>query len=235
MRVIDREETKLVAGFRSTTRANARLLALTRSGYLERRFVGTIAGGRKGVYFLSAKAAALFGIRHSRVPGRLDRNLGTELFVEHQKCVNSIFLAMKYRPISNPEVRLRKWIRFREPLTKGSRIIPDAYFELDSPAGIQSMFLEADLGTETSTIWKRKIEAYVRLAISGEFRDLFHQQRFRVLVVTKSERRSTTIQAVIARRTGKIFWLSTFESINRDGLWSPIWLRPRGNQRHSLV
>ena len=34
MRIIDREMTKLVAGFNSTRRANARLLQLTRTGLL---------------------------------------------------------------------------------------------------------------------------------------------------------------------------------------------------------
>ena len=40
MRVIDREQAKIVAGFGSTTRANARLLALTRAGLLRRFFLG---------------------------------------------------------------------------------------------------------------------------------------------------------------------------------------------------
>jgi hypothetical protein len=38
MGVIDREQAKIVAGFGSTTRANARLLALTRAGLLRRFF-----------------------------------------------------------------------------------------------------------------------------------------------------------------------------------------------------
>ena len=59
MRIIDREQAKLVAGFGSTTRANARLLALTKAGLLSRFFVGSIAYGRKAVYSLSAKGCAL--------------------------------------------------------------------------------------------------------------------------------------------------------------------------------
>ena len=50
MRVIDREQAKVVAGFGSTTRANARLLALTRAGLLRRFFQGTVAGGAKALY-----------------------------------------------------------------------------------------------------------------------------------------------------------------------------------------
>jgi len=47
MRLIDREMAKAVAGFQSTTRANTRLLKLTRLGLLHRFFVGTVRAGLK--------------------------------------------------------------------------------------------------------------------------------------------------------------------------------------------
>jgi hypothetical protein len=59
MRIIDRELTKVAAGFRSTTRANARLLKLTRAGLLNRFFVGSIAAGRKAIYTLSKRGEFL--------------------------------------------------------------------------------------------------------------------------------------------------------------------------------
>jgi hypothetical protein len=62
MRVVDREQAAIVAGFASTTRVNARLLALTRSGLLRRFFLGTTAGGTKALYALSAKGAQLVGV-----------------------------------------------------------------------------------------------------------------------------------------------------------------------------
>src|SRR5438067_12188682 len=43
MRIIDREMVKMIAGFKSTTSVNIRLLALTRAGLLRRFFVGSIA------------------------------------------------------------------------------------------------------------------------------------------------------------------------------------------------
>jgi len=58
MRVIDRETTKLVAGFGSTTQVNTRLLELTRAGLLRRFFIGCIAHGRKAVYTLSPKGGS---------------------------------------------------------------------------------------------------------------------------------------------------------------------------------
>ena len=62
MRVIDREQAKHVAGFGSTTRANCRLLALSRAGLLRRMFLGTVGGARKALYSLSAEGAKLVGV-----------------------------------------------------------------------------------------------------------------------------------------------------------------------------
>src|SRR5690348_2797481 len=50
MRVIDREQAKIVAGFGSTTRANTRLLALVRAGFLRRYFLGMVGGAHKSLY-----------------------------------------------------------------------------------------------------------------------------------------------------------------------------------------
>ena len=64
MRVVDREQAKCVAGFGSTTRANTRLLALTRAGLLRRFFLGTTASGRKALYSLAKRGAELVQVPH---------------------------------------------------------------------------------------------------------------------------------------------------------------------------
>src|SRR5439155_19056228 len=74
MRLIDREMTKLVARFGSTTQVNTRLLELTRAGLLRRFFVGSIGSGRKAVYTLSPKGADLISAKFggiNRASGRL--------------------------------------------------------------------------------------------------------------------------------------------------------------------
>src|SRR5665213_336542 len=62
MRVIDREQAKVVAGFGSTTRANARLLGLSQAGFLRRFFWGTVGGARKALYALSPRGAEIVGV-----------------------------------------------------------------------------------------------------------------------------------------------------------------------------
>src|SRR5207253_11501302 len=121
------------------------------------------------------------------------------------------------------------------PISEAIKLIPDGYFESAFGDVVRSSFLEVDLGTEALSVWLQKTGYYLQLARSGEFSTRFRQPQFRVLVVANSERRLANIRASIANSTDKIFWFSTFENINRDGIWSPIWLRPAGDQRHSLL
>ena len=97
------------------------------------------------------------------------------------------------------------------------------------------MFLEVDLGTEALSVWQQKTASYLQLAVSGEFQKLFRLSQFRVLVVTSSQRRLANIRATVSKSTDKVFWFATFENINRDGVWSPVWVRPAGDQRQSLL
>ena len=235
MRVIDREQAKLVAGFGSTTRANTRLLALTRSGFLKRIFIGTITSGRKAVYGLSPKGASEVQVALPKIRLKQDYTVLGNSPLEHQSQINSLYLAMKYFQIPFPGVQFRRWIIITEPLSKTIPLIPDGYFELQTPSGIRATFLEVDLGTEALPVWEKKIQFYLQLALSGEFARLFRNPQFRVLVVLHSERRLENLRRLVAKKTDKIFWFSTLEAINRDSLWSSVWLRPTGNQTQSLL
>src|SRR6478752_3394702 len=82
--VIDREQAKRIAGFKSTTRANDRLLKLVRAGFLRRFFLGTRAGGTKAIYSLSAKGAQVVHIEGRLIKRKNNSLLVGDLFVEHQ-------------------------------------------------------------------------------------------------------------------------------------------------------
>ena len=235
MRVIDREQAKPVAGFGSTTRANRRLLALTRAGLLRRFFQGTILGGRKAIYCLSPRGASLIGAPLESVPGRPGKTLIANPLLEHRTRINTVYVAVKHRVIPIQGVRFRRWISFSEPLSTNAAIIPDGYFELESPEGVLAMFLEIDLGTEALRRWEMKAQAYLRFAVNGEFPKTFEHHRFRVLVLAHSQRRLREIRRVVARLTDKIFWFSAFDSAGALDFWSLRWLRPRGEERRPLV
>jgi len=235
LRILDRETSKVVAGFQSTRRANDRLLQLTRAGLLRRFFVGSVAHGRKAMYTLSAKGAEMVAATLGGIKRPVDRLVVGDRFVEHQAGINQIYLALKYRPILNLGIRISRWVTFRQPLSEVIKLTPDGYLELALSESIRAMFLEVDLATEALSVWQQKITYYLQLAISGEFQKRFRHQQFRVLVVATSNRRLTGLRTTVAKSTDKIFWFTTFELINRDGFWSPIWLRPTGDQLHSLL
>ncbi len=234
LRIIDREQAQIVCGFRSVTRANTRLLALTRAGLLNRFFVGTFSGGKKSLYALSRKGASLIGATGPILQRRRDTVLVGDRFVDHQMKINSVYLLIKHLPIQIAGLRCSGWLALKEPLTAASGLIPDGYFELASEVKTISCFLEVDLGTENLSVWKKKVEAYLAYAISRDFETQFRRSQFRVLVVTDSERRLHSIRALIAKRTDKIFWISSFDLIERQSFWAPIWFRPIGNQPQPL-
>ncbi len=129
-----------------------------------------------------------------------------------------------------------KWLIFARPLEAGgARFIPDGYCELQSPSEIISSFIEIDLGHEGLEIWKQKVRAYVRYAVSGNFESQFQRPRFLVLVIANSERRLKAIRRAVAEITNRIFWFTTQELITERGLWSEIWLRPQGEENSMLI
>jgi len=235
MRVIDREQAKIVAGFGSTTRANVRLLLLTRAGLLRRFFLATSGGGKKALYALSAKGAQLVAVPQRGPRRRADESLATDFFVQHQLIVNQIYCALKYGAIPVDRISFRRWIAFHQPLTSGLRLIPDGYVELATPAGIVAMFLEVDLGNESLAVWKEKVRNYLQFALSGECERQFGQSRFRVLVLANSERRLHSIRTAVSAATDKIFWFASLESVNGDGFFAPVWLLPKGEGRLPLI
>lgn len=223
-RFVDRIQASKIVSFTSASRAKTRLLALVRAGHLARFFVGTINGGRKAIYCLPLT-------RKAQRESRMLTSAKTERFVEHQLCVNELYLILSKG--SSPT--LIRWERVADAIPDKTGVIPDAYAEITSPAGRAGMFIEVDLGTEALSVWAKKVDGYLKLARSGIFSERFGLPSFRVLVVAKTEDRINAIRSMIAKQTDRVFWVATTESINREGFWSPIWLRPNGVEKHSLL
>ncbi len=229
MRVIDRDQARVVAGFPSIMLANRRLLALARARLLKRFFIGTVLGGKKALYSLSLLGANLAQVPLSGPRRRNDEAVTVDFFVYHQLGINDIYCTLKYHPIA--DTRLVRWESFNRPIDSHLSLKPDAYLEVQSPQKTIAAFLEFDLGHENLVIWRAKIQKYLRYAVSGEFERGFHQPQFGVLAVTDSDRRCEALRKATAAITDKIFWFTTKDSIHREGFCSLIWLRPRGGPR----
>lgn len=233
MRVLDREQAKIVAGFGSTTRANTRLLALVRAGLLRRFFLGS-GGGRRALYALSSRGAQVVEVpvRGPRRPQ--DALLVADYFVGHQLAVNAIYCALKYGAMPIPQVEFHRWLSFSEPVVSGIGLIPDGYVEFITPTGIIPCFLEVDLGHESQSIWKGKAQHYLQLAVTGKYREQFGQDRFLVLVIASSERRLHSIRKTVAAITEKIFRFATLASAS-NGFFAPVWYRPTESKPTTLI
>jgi hypothetical protein len=232
LRVVDREQAKVVAGFGSTTRANARLLKLTRAGLVRRFFLGS-GGGRKALYSLSEKGS-LVADAPARGPRRSQgAMLVADGFVEHQLAVNSISCTVKFVKIPVLGATFHRWLAFHETIAPELRLIPDGYVEFLSQAGVTAAFLEVDLGTESLQVWREKTRQYLQLALSGDFNRVFGQDRFRTLVIVNSERRLDSIRKAVSAVTEKIFRFATLDSA-RTEFFGPIWMKPNSNQPESI-
>jgi Replication-relaxation len=234
MRVIDREQAKIAAGFGSTTRANTRLLALTRAGFLRRFFLGTVGGARKALYAMSIRGADLVGVPYRGPRRGRDQILTADFFTAHQLEINQIYCMVKHQPIPG-DARFVRWLAFHEPIATDIALIPDGYLEIETSEKKIAMFLEVDLGNESRSVWRRKVQAYLSYAVSGKFEPRFGHAQFRTVVVVNSERRLASLRTATTELSARIFWFSTIDAIQRDGFWSPIWQRPVGEQRVPLL
>jgi hypothetical protein len=230
MRVVDREQTRIAAGFGSITRVNTRLLALTRAGLLRRFFLGTGGAGCKALYALSRKGAFLAGVPFRGPQRRSDERIFADYFIEHQLTVNGIYCTLKFGNNLPRGAAFIRWLAFYEPLGSACRLIPDGYVELATPAGTLAAFLEIDLGHERGPVWKEKVRNYLQYALSGDCERQFGLSRFRVLVIGATERKLESIRKLAGASTDKIFWFRSLPSIREHGLFAPRWLRPRSDE-----
>lgn len=234
LRVIDREQAKIVGGFGSTTRVNARLLALTRAGLLRRFFLGTTFGGTKALYALSQKGANLVGVPLRGPHRRKDETFAADFTIQHQLTVNEVYCALKHGVLPQG-TQFRKWESFFAPIIEGLRLIPDGYVELESSSGLTAAFLEVDLGHEHGPVWKEKVARYLQFALTDTPEAKRFHRPFRVLVILPTERRLLWVRRAVADKTDKIFWFASLESIRRDGLFASVWVRPTGEERLPLI
>lgn len=233
MRVADARQLAYAAGFHSTTRINARLLALYRAGLVRRFFIGS-GGGRKALYAIAPKGAQLIHVPCRGPRRRQDEMLVADFFVQHQLAVNEVYCALKFGGVPIPGVQFVQWLFFHAPLAPGLPLIPDGYAEWKTPSEIDAAFVEMDLGHEALAVWKEKTKHYLQLALSGEFERQFKQPRFRVLVLANSERRMQSIRAAVATVTQKIFWFATQDTAHGDKFFAPVWLRPADREYQPL-
>ncbi len=221
LRVATGSQLAALCGFTSATRTNARLHQLVDAKYLHRDFIGTITGGRSAVYMLPSRR-----IRARNGPA------GFEAAVQHQLAINRVYIALDQEVTAG-----NLTVNWRTPSASVglSKLVPDAEIILTTTANVGLCFLELDYGTEGKSVWRSKVVRYLDLAKDEAALRHLGAERFRVLVIATTEATLRRIKATIAETTGKVFWLTTLQSITDAGFLSPIWLRPVGEERRALI
>lgn len=228
LRVIDREQARVLGPFTSLTRANTRLLALVNAGLLTRLAVGTVNGGHKFLYARSAAGAKVVGEPYQQPPWNSNSPIiAGQPLLEHQLRLNELYLALLMAP--KETLRLADWQVFkRPPFATVPGLMPDAYAVVANDITSRPMFVEMDLATEPLRTWTRKAERYLAAARSGEFPQKFMYEQFGVAVVVPSMRRLETVRKTVASVTTKLFWLTTFASMQQSVIGADVWWRPTG-------
>jgi hypothetical protein len=221
--VLTRVQMTRLGHFGSKTRANAVLLRLVRFGYLSRRYQPAVAGSQRALYFPGPEAHRLLN-HPAELVGRERRRIQTlsDLFLAHQLLITDVRLSFH----AAPSCRLDRWLTDADlrPLNLG--VIPDGHVEYTHEGRRFGAFLELDRGTESLSRWKAKVTAYVQLAQSGRYLQVFGRQFFRVLVVAPSPVRVEHLRQCTATVTDKVFWLTRFAALIEQGPFGPIWRRP---------
>jgi len=100
---------------------------------------------------------------------------------------------------------------------------------------VLAAFIEIDLGAEAPSVWRKKVQAYLGYATGGQSTREYGSAQFRVLVITNSMERLASLRTATVALTEKIFWFTTFASIDHDGFWSAVWERPNDARGRTLL
>ena len=236
-----------------------RLKLLYHHGYVERPRcqIDTYhkGGSRHIAYGLGNKGGSLLkqelGVTFRNVSWSEKNRAVGRIFLEHALLVSEVMTAIELacrkadiRLITERELSERPF-RWRVNLSNRKRlgVIPDRVFALENGARERAyFFLEADRGTMpvkrrtlTQTSFHRKLLAYEATWSQSIHRSRFGFHRFRVLTVTTSPARVTSlVEACSQLERGQGLFLFADRSVLED-VFSPIWQTGKHGEAASLI
>ena len=242
--------------FGSPSPAYDRLQKLYHYGYLERYFITQVAQAPASspmIYTISklgaSVLAATFGYSKDdfNFVGRAVRNWQT---LQHILAVGDFQVAVMRAARELDGFRLVEWVAeksFRadpdEVYVTGARgrqrrkpVIPDGYLVLETPQGLSRSFVEVDRGTEGLEQFRSQIEVYQEYMRSG-YQERYKTTSLRILVITNSDTRLTSLAKTIARTGGRErYWLTTKKRITPETVFTaPIWQKLTDDNLHAFV
>ncbi len=240
-RFLTGKQLRILCNFNSQKRANDRLRKLFDSGYLSRRFF--INAFRKELLYFAGPSATEFiaaetGTDPLAAGGKRAKALKTrDSFLSHFLAINDFRFSLEMAKRSDSRIEIDAW-KYKPPLfiNEEQKIFPDAYVLAKQEGKVRHYFLEIDRSVESRKRIKKKIESYLDYGLDGGFERQYGSKYFRLLIVSKTPARLTTLSKIIERVTDKSFcWLTTGKNITPEKILSQIWQRPNKEGAFSLI
>jgi hypothetical protein len=246
--------------FNVTSMANERLMRLYQHGYLDRLYPPVSFGSTQAVYGLDRKGAELvakeLGIAKESINWKKRNSKVEFLFLEHTLAVSEFRVCLELAAREARKIEVLFWkpqskalndrVPDPERQSKYLLVSPDAFFgilttnglpaEASAKAGKAYFFLEADLGTESTERFKKKIIAYRNYWKSGKYQEKYGFKSFRVLTVTTSEKRLNNLVAMACDCGAKGMFLFTTQDLTKpNNVFDNVWLTPTGHVPMSIL
>lgn len=227
--------------FPSKSKADRRLRLLYDHGYLDRIVRPSERGSSELIYVFSTKSADLLaqerGIQKSELSWKPSFNKVSPHTLEHEIDIVRFHLAIDRSIRETPGTTWSSWqsrltlrskpdwrLYDRQKAAKRNLQIPDAFLTIQTPKGKTGFFLEMDRGTESATVFARKLVAYEVAHSAGDVRNATGLQACRILTVATSVRRVETLMAVAQERSNRLlFWFIDDSKLQSNLLTDCLW------------
>jgi len=226
-----------------------RIKKLYEHKFLDRFEKPVVRGSHQLIYALDKRGAdvvaASLEIDRQKVRWNRANNRVEFLFLEHTLSISEFRVCLDIALAGRPE-ELIFWQRgdkthLRRISVTGAKkkyfvVAPDAFFGIQSGRGKHIFFLEVDMGTETLSRFAEKVVAYKRYWKSGQYKEEYGFNHFRVLTVAESERRLANLIQATGKAGGRqMFLFTTFSAIQSHSPLGSVWLSPFIDSPTSLL
>lgn len=232
--------------FSSKSKADRRLRELFDHGYLDRIDRPTVSGKSELIYALWKKGAEILCAQHdlskSELNWKSSRNNIRPDRIDHELEVVSFHLAMDKSVKSTSSISWLFWQDRREIVSNKTwdllnagenksgklKLIPDAFFGLQTPKGKTVFFLELDRGTESPRVFRQKLLIYQIAFERGLIQKETGLKAFRVLIIVPHEQRLKVLLNPANTNYPLLFWSTPIENLRRQNiLTESIWVHAK--------
>jgi len=80
-----------------------------------------------------------------------------------------------------------------------------------------------------------KVYSYLDFSGLGYYQKRFGVQYFRVLVITKTQKRLNNLKKTVETKTNKLFWFTTIDKVASEDAFGSIWQRAGRQNYYKLI